>query len=94
MVSPKVRPKDEAFVLWAVQARIPIPARLARRASERALGRYMAKALVESFGKIPPDFVAQSAAGLKKEACKSGLRLVGPDGREIGSAEGGKPFIM
>lgn len=77
----------EPYILWAVQTSIPVPARLARRASLTALGKYMAKALLDSFGKMPPGFVADSAKRVQKDARKMGLRLVGPDGREFSSAE-------
>jgi hypothetical protein len=49
---------------------------MARRASERALGAYMAQALLTSFQKIPPDFVASASHAIKLDIKKAGQRLI------------------
>lgn len=78
-----------SHILWRLQIEVPVPARLARRASEKALAKWMAEALVRSCANIPPEFIVKSTAAVQKEARSRGLRLVGPDGQEIGSGSNG-----
>jgi len=74
--------KPEPVLAWTVQLKIPVPVRMARRASLAALGKYLAKSLVESFQTVPPEFVAKSAEKIKADLERSpGSGLVGADGR-------------
>ena len=73
--------KPEPTLAWTVQLRIPVPVRLARRASKTALGKYLAKALGASFQAIPPEFVAQSAEKVKADIKQLGSKLVDAAGK-------------
>jgi len=74
--------KPEQSLTWTVQLGIPVPVRLARRASKTALGKYLANALGASFQAIPPEFIAQSADKVKSDLARPGTPgLVGADGR-------------
>jgi hypothetical protein len=74
--------KPEPTLIWSVQLRIPVPVRLARRASATALEKHLAKALVAAFQSVPPEFIAQSAAKVKADVARgAGPGLVGADGR-------------
>lgn len=70
---------------WQIQLSVPVPRRVVRRASEKALAAWLARALGETFKRVPVEFIVQSVKSLKAEAEKDGLRLVGPDGKEISS---------
>ncbi len=63
-------------VFWDIHLRIPIPRRLARRASDRALGKHLAQTLLESFQKIPPDFVASAVREIKADIKAKEQRLI------------------
>ena len=71
--------KPEPMLAWNVQLRIPVPVRLARRASKTALSKYLAKTLVGAFQALPPEFIAQSAEKVKADV--RGAKLLGADGR-------------
>lgn len=77
----------EPTLTWTVQLGIPVPVRLARRASKQALSKYLAKALGMAFQAVPPEFIAQSAEKVKADIAvrentgKSGARLVDAEGR-------------
>lgn len=71
----------EPTLAWTVQLGIPVPVRLARRASKPALSKYLAKALGMAFQAVPPEFIAQSAAKIKADVEKSGARLVNAEGK-------------
>ena len=72
----------EPMIAWTVQMQIPVPVRLARRASKVALGKHLAKVLGASFQGIPPEFVAQSVEKIKADLARAGRSgLVGADGR-------------
>jgi len=61
---------------------IPVPVRLARRASKTALEKHLAKALVAAFQSIPPEFIANSAAKVKSDVARgAGPCLVGANGQ-------------
>lgn len=85
--------KPEPTLTWTVQLGIPVPVRLARRASKPALSKYLAKALGMAFQAVPPEFIIQSVEKIKADAGRMGLRLVGPDGKEFGISSG-KPYRM
>lgn len=72
----------EPMIVWTVQMQIPVPVRLARRASKTALEKHLAKVLVVAFQSIPPEFIVQSADKVKADVKRSaGPGLVGADGR-------------
>jgi hypothetical protein len=73
--------KPEPALTWAVQLRIPVPVRLARRASKTALEKYLARAVVGAIQTMPPEFIVKSAARVKADIKQSGASLVGADGR-------------
>lgn len=76
------KPGPPPSLIWTVQLGIPVPVRLARRASKTALGKYLAKALVASFQAVPPEFISQSADKVKADLSRPGAPgLVGADGR-------------
>jgi len=57
----------EPVLTWAVQLRITVPVRLARRASKMALQKWLARALVGAMKVLPPEFIVQSADKLKAD---------------------------
>jgi hypothetical protein len=73
--------KPEPMLTWTVQLGIPVPVRLARRASRTALAKYLAKALGRTFQAVPAEFIAQSAEKVKADIGQSVASLVGADGR-------------
>jgi len=81
--------KPAPSLIWTVQLQIPVPVRLARRASKAALSKWLAQALVRTIQLTPPEFISQSADKVKADFERRGLRLVGPDGKEFG-----KPYRM
>jgi hypothetical protein len=75
--------KPAPAVLWTVQFQIPVPLRLARRASKTALEKWLARAVVGAIQTMPPEFIVQSAEKVKADIKKAAVdpRLVGADGR-------------
>ena len=75
--------KPEPSMDWTVQFRIPVPVRLARRASKTALEKWLARAVVEAIQSMPPEFIVKSAEKVKADIKKAAVdpRLVGADGR-------------
>jgi hypothetical protein len=74
--------KPEPALTWAVQLRIPVPVRLARRASKTALEKYLARAVVGAIQTMPPEFIVKSAEKVKADVLRTREPgLVGADGR-------------
>ena len=74
--------KPEPSLAWTVQFRIPVPVRLARRASKTALEKWLARAVVGAIQTMPPEFIVKSAEKVKADVTRgSGAGLVGADGR-------------
>jgi len=74
--------KPEPSLDWTVQFRIPVPVRLARRASKTALEKWLARAVVEAIQSMPPEFIVKSAEKVKVDVTRgSGAGLVRADGR-------------
>lgn len=71
----------EPMLTWAVQLRIPVPVRLARRASRPALCAWLAKALGQAMQVVPPEFIVQSADKVKADIKQMGARLVDCEGK-------------
>jgi hypothetical protein len=73
--------KPEPTLTWTVSLRIPVPVRLARRASKTALEKYLARAVVGAIQTMPPEFIVKSAEKVKADIRQLGASLVGADGR-------------
>jgi len=69
---------DQQALAWTVTIQIPVQRRLVRRASEAALAAHLAKALGESFKKVPVAFIVSSVERLRAELKKDGPRLLIP----------------
>jgi len=73
--------KPEPSMDWTVQFRIPVPVRLARRASKTALEKWLARAVVEAIQSMPPEFIVRSAAKVKSDIRQLGAKLVDAAGK-------------
>jgi len=74
--------KPEPVLAWTVQLKIPVPVRLARRATKTALEKWLARAVVGAIQAMPPEFIVKSAAKIKADLKGGpGPSLVGADGR-------------
>jgi len=74
--------KPEPSLAWTVQFRIPVPVRLARRASKTALEKWLARAVVEAIQSMPPEFIVNSALRVKADIEKAvAPRLVTSSGK-------------
>jgi hypothetical protein len=74
--------KPEPTLTWTVSLRIPVPVRLARRASKPALAKHLARELVRTLQAVPAEFIAQSADKVKSDVMRGAdPGLVGADGR-------------
>jgi len=74
--------KPEPVLAWTVTLKIPVPLRLARKASKPALGKWLARAVVGAIQAMPPEFIVKSAEKIKADLKGGpGSSLVGADGR-------------
>ena len=73
--------KPEPSMDWTVKFRIPVPVRLARRASKTALEKWLARAVVEAIQSMPPEFIVRSAAKVKSDIRQLGSKLVDAAGK-------------
>jgi hypothetical protein len=73
--------KPGPTLIWNVQLRIPVPVRLARRASKTALEKWLARAVVGAIQTMPPEFIVNSAMQVKADIGQLGAKLVDATGK-------------